>query len=494
VRRPLLLALVACLVAAGPAAAEPGDLIVADEDAFGGGGIMRIDPDTGVQSEIASDDDLPGAVGVAVAPGGEIFVADYIAFTSGAVFRVNPATGAASPVSSGDRFDSVFDVAYTPGGLLVANPEGANTGVIHVNPATGVQTQVSDDPAVTNPVGIAVGPAGGIFVADNDADAIFLINPADGSATPVSSGGSFANPARVAVGPGGEVYVADNGANGGDGAVFRINLATGAQTPVAMDGFLTDPFAVAVGFDGSLFVLDFDEKRVVRVNPVTGSQTPVSTGGNLSAPEGIAIEPNRSPTASLTVNREQAGPRRPVTLDGSASSDPDGPLARYEWDLDGDGSFETGTGATPTVTHSYLSNGTVTPVLRVSDPHGGSATASATLTTDATRPRVRRLRATPASFTTAAVVAAARRGTTFRYRLSERARVTLTIQRRKGGRFVKAGVLRQKGKRGRNRRRFSGRLRGKRVKPGSYRAVLRATDPVGNRSRRVRVRFAVRRP
>ena len=43
-----------------------------------------------------------------------------------------------------------------------------------------------------------------------------------------------------------------------------------------------------------------------------------------------------------------------VEFDASASSDPDGTIEKYEWDLNGDGSYETETGTEPTVTPHLL--------------------------------------------------------------------------------------------------------------------------------------------
>jgi chitodextrinase len=54
-----------------------------------------------------------------------------------------------------------------------------------------------------------------------------------------------------------------------------------------------------------------------------------------------------------------------VAFDGSASSDADGAIARYEWDF-GDGS--TGTGATPT--HTYDKSGVYRVTLTVTDDSG----------------------------------------------------------------------------------------------------------------------------
>jgi plastocyanin len=60
-----------------------------------------------------------------------------------------------------------------------------------------------------------------------------------------------------------------------------------------------------------------------------------------------------------------------VTFTPTGFADPDGTIARYEWDVNGDGTFET-TGAAPTKT--YTSVGTVSVALRyVDDGHETSA-------------------------------------------------------------------------------------------------------------------------
>ena len=79
----------------------------------------------------------------------------------------------------------------------------------------------------------------------------------------------------------------------------------------------------------------------------------------------------------------------------------------------------------------------------------------------------------------------ARRGTRVRYRLSETATVRVRLQRRKrSGRWVTvrgSGV--DRGVRGVNSFRFSGRWKRKRLAPGSYRLRMRAKDGSGNLSR-----------
>lgn len=63
-----------------------------------------------------------------------------------------------------------------------------------------------------------------------------------------------------------------------------------------------------------------------------------------------------------------------VELDASTSSDSDGTIISYTWDL-GDGSTATG----PNITHKYTSTGTFTPTLTVTDNDGLTDTASVSI-------------------------------------------------------------------------------------------------------------------
>ncbi len=65
----------------------------------------------------------------------------------------------------------------------------------------------------------------------------------------------------------------------------------------------------------------------------------------------------------------------PITFDGSGSSDTDGTIETYEWDLDGDGDYDDATGVTVTVTPD--DNSSYAVGLRVTDDDGASATDDA---------------------------------------------------------------------------------------------------------------------
>jgi PKD repeat protein len=88
--------------------------------------------------------------------------------------------------------------------------------------------------------------------------------------------------------------------------------------------------------------------------------------------EAATIVVNAPPQASFTTNPRKLVAGTEATF-SSTSSDPDGPLAKQEWDLNGDGKYER-TGAV--VSTSSLKAGTRTVRLRVTDQWGAVVTTS----------------------------------------------------------------------------------------------------------------------
>jgi hypothetical protein len=104
-------------------------------------------------------------------------------------------------------------------------------------------------------------------------------------------------------------------------------------------------------------------------------------------------------------------------------------------------------------------------------------------------------------------------GSAFRFRLSERASVVITIKRELVGRLVgrrcrppsrrlrgrryctryekRASLTRRNRRKGRNLVRFTGRIQSKPLRRGPYRATATARDAAGNRSKRERVSFTI---
>ena len=87
----------------------------------------------------------------------------------------------------------------------------------------------------------------------------------------------------------------------------------------------------------------------------------------------ITVTANRAPTARFVATPSTPFLNQTVRFDGSESSDPEGPIVRYEWDLDGNGSFETDRGSEPVATMSYALSGERFVRLRVRDAHGATA-------------------------------------------------------------------------------------------------------------------------
>ena len=85
----------------------------------------------------------------------------------------------------------------------------------------------------------------------------------------------------------------------------------------------------------------------------------------------------------------------------------------------------------------------------------------------------------------------ASRHTTFRFKLSEAARVRFGIARRRPAGFRRVGRLVTPGVTGANARAFNCTLRGRRLRPGVYRARAVARDVEGYPSKPRKVRFRI---
>jgi len=91
---------------------------------------------------------------------------------------------------------------------------------------------------------------------------------------------------------------------------------------------------------------------------------------------------NQAPVAAVTATPDNGPAPLNVQLDASASNDPDGVITAYDWDFDGDGTFDLlDGGATPAV-QTFNAAGNFTVGLRVHDDGGlvGATTVGITVT------------------------------------------------------------------------------------------------------------------
>ena len=83
-----------------------------------------------------------------------------------------------------------------------------------------------------------------------------------------------------------------------------------------------------------------------------------------------AVPLNLPPIARIDVTPQQAFVGKVVELNGSRSTDFEGPIANYEWDLDGDGVFETDTDTASALGIAFFGPGRQIVRLRVTDSVG----------------------------------------------------------------------------------------------------------------------------
>jgi hypothetical protein len=477
--------------------------------------ILRADPATGGLAEISrngSQGDLfRHPYDIAVAGDGSLLVADMGAFATstdhtpdGRIIRVDPVTGNQSLVTMGNLLVDPAGLAIAPDGLIYVVENVGTMGapsVVSVNPATGAQTLVTQGGQLCYPFGIAVHPNGSLLVTSygdfsdgstvincaHDFGALIEINLATKAQSILSRnapawGNLFRNPLGVTVESGGPILLVNQ--NGGT-ALVTVDPGTGvqdAETPNTSNDRIVVPQRPALTPDGDVVLSDFTlddlEGGLVSVDLPAGTQSILRQDRQLfNNPLGVAVVANRAPAPALSASPGVVAGGRQVSFDASGSSDPEGLQLRYDWDLDGNGSFETPGGTAPTITRAYTGSTTLTARVQVSDPHGASAVTGAPVRVDSIRP---------------VISALAVRGSTITYRLSEPARVRIQLQRLVGRRWRVVRTLHQDGAAGRNRLRAGTRARAaaKRRKRVRYRAEAFAVDAVGNRSAPVRLRVS----
>ena len=217
------------------------------------------------------------------------------------------------------------------------------------------------------------------------------------------------------------VVTDDDGLSDDDTTVITVNPVL--VPPVAAGTAVQEGTTTVANFDGSAstdadgtveqYDWDFDNDGTYElmdggVSPVHnygayGSFTAglrVTDNDNLADETDVPVtltEPaNVPPVAALapTPTSGTADPQLDVVWDASASTDSDGTIVTYDWDMDNDGTFETADGG-PTQNASYNTTGVHTVGVRVTDDDG--ATDSTTADVDVNLPPVAALVPTPPS-------------------------------------------------------------------------------------------------
>ncbi|MFC5751222.1 PQQ-dependent sugar dehydrogenase [Actinomadura rugatobispora] len=169
-------------------------------------------------------------------------------------------------------------------------------------------------------------------------------------------------------------YLAAFGVTHPDGPVTSIEhfLPNSALRNAAMP--ITDsPMDIEFGPDGSLYVLDYGD-GFFRANPDAGLYRIDYSPDNKTPQAKIRVDKASSSTAPLT-----------VAFDASTSTDTEPGALTYEWDFDGDGTFDA-TGVT--ASHTYTDLGQYIARLRVTDSGGRAGLTSTEISVGNTAPEV----------------------------------------------------------------------------------------------------------
>ncbi len=198
----------------------------------------------------------------------------------------------------------------SPGGLVTTF---AGSGVAGSSDGTGTAASFA------NPVGLATGGSGNLYVADASNNRIRMISPAGivttlagsgdpGSADGAAAASSFFRPYGVAVDATGVVYVADN-LNHRIRKISPVGIVTtlagsgesGSADGTAAAATFSYPLGVAADAAGSVYVADFQNNRIRKIasggavstlagSGALGSKDGTGAAASFRCPGGVALD------------------------------------------------------------------------------------------------------------------------------------------------------------------------------------------------------------
>jgi len=285
-------------------ALEEGDILYVDSgNAMQGGGLFKVDPQTGERMALSVGGFLRMPFGVTVdARSGMIVVSD-----ADRLVAVDPMTGEQAVIADnangtlGMPCGMDFDAR---GNLAVANAQA----VVRMDAREDSLQVVAVGGSMHCPVGVAASRNGDLYVANMSFPSeIIRVDSRTGKQTVVSRGGMLNRPQAIAV-SGHDLYVTDvatTDGNFGVGRVLHIDAMTGKQSVVSEGDMLVGPVGIAVEANGQLVVgdpytinpesADLFDGAVMRINPATGEQTLLARGAaGFVNPRGVVVVPSLS--------------------------------------------------------------------------------------------------------------------------------------------------------------------------------------------------------
>jgi PKD repeat protein len=264
------------------------------------------------------------------------------------------------------------------------------------DPDTPLQVQLSAAPTsgaaplTVDFTATATGGNSGTLQLDYDFDGDGIFDLLDGGATPqrtYSVAGDFNATVRASdATPSSDtaliVIHVSGGTNATPTAVVTANPSSGnAPLLVHFDA------AASSDSDGSIIQYDYDfdangiwdaydaAAQVDWTYSAHGDYTVrlrVTDNGGAENTTTLAVHVNAPPTAVLTASATTVNAGDSVDFDASGSSDADGSSVRYEWDADGNGTFELDRGTNPALQVLFPVAGSVVVAVRVTDTDGAT--------------------------------------------------------------------------------------------------------------------------
>jgi DNA-binding beta-propeller fold protein YncE len=288
-----------------------------------------------------------------------------------------------------------------------------------------------------DPSGIAVDPAGNMWVLENDNMRVQKLAPDGSNLLTFGADAGFTDPRQIAVGPGGDVYATDLG-----GAVYRFG-PDGTFLGTFGGGRLETPRGIAVDGAGNVLVADRDQFRVDVFSASGELLRSLSRPLVRGALYAMDVTVDRSGNVWVLSEGEGLVKFSPAGSIVATVSESLRPLDRPANDAYG---IAAAPGGDVLVADTQLGR-----ILRYGE--GGRVES-----------RLQFLGLSPRAFR------AGGPGATVSYVLRSRARVRFTVQRRTGGRYRRVrGSITRRGRQGANSFRFTGRIGGRPLRPGSYR-------------------------
>lgn len=298
-RRPV--ALGALLLAANPVTASvaiaqesdgpllrPGDIVVAN---IGDNSVSAFDGMSGrFRGYVVSPStrpDLLNPTGVAFGPDGHLYVSSS---GNGLILRFDGASGDPLGVAVRDRrLERPFSLAFLEGGDLLVS---AGNAVLRFGTDGAFVGYAARDTSLMQPIGLAVGRDGLLYVANSGRRTVSRFDPETGRMVDVFASDSLVFPSDVAFGADGDLYVSSAGAR----RVVRFDGHTGAFVAAVVD--LPEPgVPVGLAFDleGRLVIGDFAGSRLFRWKREAKGVESLALLSNrgLTRPENLAVKPRR---------------------------------------------------------------------------------------------------------------------------------------------------------------------------------------------------------